>query len=150
MSENTEVQKVSRWDALALLQKVIRRTTTTQPDYVYPFISGCYNTRTNPVTGEWEGYCVVGQVFVELGVEPAHGWRYGSSDGTIQRFKDRFEFEPEAEMVLRMAQIMQDNGTPWKVIDSAIEDVMYSATNYGNKRVNAARKALGQEAEFSE
>lgn len=110
----TEPRVVTYEDALGLLKRQVEKKGA---DYVYTdHYWICTLADPNPVTGEPEPRCIVGHVYVDIGVPaedlvPVRGpvGRESVDLGATYGV----HFEPEARALLLRAQENQDHGSPW-------------------------------------
>lgn len=121
-----EVKIVNRWEALHLLQEAAYQKLTDEPDYVYRAPGGEYSTCVNlevGLDGQLVGSCLIGRVFVLLGIEPDTSWSSGSFSyvSIMEPIAGKLKFSEKARFLLQMAQNLQDCKMPWKYVLEAVE-----------------------------
>ena len=121
MTDESGRKIINAWDAITLLREV---ATQEPADYVYERPGNgfsCVNLEKND-KGDWVGSCLVGRVWVLLGMKPDTEWVAGSASYSAQHiFDKKLNVSDDAVFVLQTAQNLQDGGMPWKHAIEAVE-----------------------------
>lgn len=126
---------VEDFEVLGLLQKVAQPILAQDPNYVYEGPNGSCVNLEDDGKGNLAGSCLVGRVFLELGLEPNLDWQHGSFRTVRdENTEGRFKFTPEAEWILGTAQNLQDGKMPWarvlQAVDVGLSNLYYHRRAY--------------------
>lgn len=123
-----EPREIDGWDAITLLSNAAAEKTNDNPDYVYERPkngNGCANLVEDD-EGNLVGSCLVGRVYLNLGLKPDSGWMYGSASYVAEDTLKPLgvTFTRQAMFALVTAQNLQDGGMPWRHAVAAAETAM--------------------------
>lgn len=130
-------RQIDGWDAITLLTNAAAEKTYDNPDYVYERPEngqGCANLVEDD-EGNLVGSCLVGRVYLNLGLKPDRSWMHGSAAYVAE---DNLKplgitFTPQAMFALVTAQNLQDGGMPWRYAVAAAETAMSNLYHVRNE-----------------
>jgi len=130
-------RQIGGWDAITLLTNAAAEKTDDNPDYVYerPENSQSCANLVEDDKGNLVGSCLVGRVYLNLGLKPDRSWMYGSAayvaEGNLKPLG--ITFTPEAIFTLVTAQNLQDRGVPWRYAVGAAETALANLYHIRNE-----------------
>jgi len=74
--------------------------------------------------------CIIGSLFIEkLGVDIEDVPRPDTAGSMVEFFSHRFEFSDRAKAIMGVAQTLQDQGVPWRVVARITDSVVGSVAS---------------------